>query len=78
VTVTVTGTGTAVTGPAITVSVGDATTTAAPAAATAATPPAAGVDFGSCSVPEIEFGPGFDNRRETSFQPKDQSKQAQT
>ena len=28
-------------------------------------------NFGSCSVPEIEFGVGFDNRRETSFQPVD-------
>ncbi|KAI0064762.1 hypothetical protein BV25DRAFT_183148 [Artomyces pyxidatus] len=29
-------------------------------------------DFGSCSIPQIEFGVGFDNRRETSFQPTDQ------
>ena len=28
-------------------------------------------DFGSCSVPQIEFGAGFDNRRETSFRPVD-------
>ena len=28
-------------------------------------------NFGSCSVPEIEFGVGFDGRRETSFQPVD-------
>ncbi|KAG7089553.1 hypothetical protein E1B28_011226 [Marasmius oreades] len=28
-------------------------------------------DFGSCSVPEIEFAVGFDNRKETSFQPVD-------
>lgn len=28
-------------------------------------------DFGSCSVPEIEFGVGFDGRRETSFRPVD-------
>ena len=28
-------------------------------------------NFGSCSVPEIEFGVGFDNRKETSFQPVD-------
>jgi hypothetical protein len=28
-------------------------------------------DFGSCSVPEIEFGVGFDGRKETSFQPAD-------
>ena len=28
-------------------------------------------DFGSCSVPEVEFGVGFDGRKETSFQPVD-------
>ena len=28
-------------------------------------------NFGSCSVPEIEFGAGFDGRRETAFQPVD-------
>ena len=31
-------------------------------------------DFGSCSVPQIEFGVGFDGRKETSFQPVDKSK----
>ncbi|KAL1743196.1 hypothetical protein HDZ31DRAFT_41504 [Schizophyllum fasciatum] len=30
-------------------------------------------DFGSCSTPEIEFGQGFDNRKETSFQPADKT-----
>ncbi|OSD06465.1 hypothetical protein PYCCODRAFT_1464397 [Trametes coccinea BRFM310] len=30
-------------------------------------------DFGSCSVPQIEFGVGFDNRKETSFQPVDKT-----
>ena len=30
-------------------------------------------DFGSCSVPQIEFGVGFDGRKETSFQPVDKS-----
>ncbi|KAL5526517.1 hypothetical protein ACEPAF_8241 [Sanghuangporus sanghuang] len=30
-------------------------------------------DFGSCSVPEIEFGVGFDGRKETSFQPVDKA-----
>lgn len=30
-------------------------------------------DFGSCSVPQIEFGVGFDNRKETSFEPVDKS-----
>lgn len=54
------------------------TVTACAAAQTAAaetTAPAAGnvgdADFGSCSVPQIEFAAGFDNRRETSFQPVD-------
>ncbi|KAF7314188.1 hypothetical protein MKEN_00891000 [Mycena kentingensis (nom. inval.)] len=28
-------------------------------------------DFGSCSIPEIEFAAGFDGRKETSFQPAD-------
>ena len=32
------------------------------------------VNFGSCSVPQIEFGVGFDNRKETSFEPVDKSK----
>ena len=30
-------------------------------------------NFGSCSVPQIEFGAGFDNRKETSFEPVDKS-----
>ena len=30
-------------------------------------------DFGSCSVPQIEFGVGFDGRKETSFEPVDKS-----
>lgn len=29
-------------------------------------------DFGSCSVPQIQFGTGFDGRKETSFEPVDQ------
>jgi len=36
-------------------------------------PAADGVSFGSCSTPEVEFGGGFDGRRETSFQPVDKS-----
>lgn len=39
-----------------------------PAASPTAAAPA---DFGSCSVPQIEFGVGFDGRKETSFQPTD-------
>ena len=30
-------------------------------------------NFGSCSVPKIEFGVGFDGRKETSFKPVDES-----
>ncbi|KAJ8523219.1 hypothetical protein ONZ45_g283 [Pleurotus djamor] len=37
-----------------------------------AAPPAGGIgDFGSCTVPQIEFAVGFDNRRESSFRPVD-------
>ncbi|KAJ7095928.1 hypothetical protein B0H15DRAFT_946471 [Mycena belliarum] len=55
-----------------------ATTPAAPAATTitdVATPGGSGAigNFGKCSVPQIEFGVGFDNRKETSFQPKDKA-----
>ncbi|EIM90910.1 uncharacterized protein STEHIDRAFT_49601 [Stereum hirsutum FP-91666 SS1] len=30
-------------------------------------------DFGSCTVPQIQFATGFDNRKETSFEPVDQT-----
>lgn len=58
-----------------------ATSSAAAAANTAATSTgstgaAAGSaigDFGKCSVPQIEFGAGFDGRKETSFEPVDKS-----
>lgn len=30
-------------------------------------------NFGKCTVPQIEFAAGFDNRRETSFQPVDKT-----
>jgi hypothetical protein len=30
-------------------------------------------NFGSCSIPQIKFGAGFDGRKETSFEPNDQS-----
>ena len=69
VTVTVTGTATPASTDAVTVSVGGTTT----AAATPTAAPGAIGDFGSCTVPQIEFGPGFDGRRETSFQPADKS-----
>lgn len=50
---------------AMIVTVGNPSPTAAPSPA--------GADFGSCTTPEIEFGAGFDNRQETSFQPVDKS-----
>jgi hypothetical protein len=66
-TVTVTASGAAVEAPtgAATVSVG------APEATGAPVDTGAIGDFGKCSVPQIEFGVGFDNRRETSFRPVD-------
>ncbi|KAF9474235.1 hypothetical protein BDN70DRAFT_885017 [Pholiota conissans] len=77
ITVTVTGTVTATPTDAVTVVVGDTTstdasvTTTAAATATSAVSNVGTADFGSCTVPEIEFGVGFDNRKETSFQPTD-------
>ncbi|KAF7374870.1 hypothetical protein MSAN_00373100 [Mycena sanguinolenta] len=61
---TVTVSGTATASAAFTVTFGS------PPTATAA--PNATGNFGSCSVPEIEFGAGFDGRKETSFRPVDQ------
>ncbi|KAJ4477226.1 hypothetical protein J3R30DRAFT_3290833, partial [Lentinula aciculospora] len=51
-------------------------TAAASSSAVAATSAASGADigdFGSCSVPQIQFGVGFDGRRETAFEPVDQT-----
>lgn len=47
----------------------------APAAPATAAPVAAGSgigNFGKCTVPQIKFAVGFDNRKETSFEPVDQ------
>lgn len=57
-----------------------ATSAAAAATSTAAaTTSSSGIgNFGSCSVPQIEFGIGFDNRKETSFQPVDKGKSSMT
>ncbi|KAK0500359.1 hypothetical protein EDD18DRAFT_1438763 [Armillaria luteobubalina] len=66
--VAVTGTATAAATDAVTVSVGTST-----AAAATSTSSAAIGNFGSCSVPQIEFGVGFDNRKETSFEPVDKT-----
>ncbi|KAJ6451891.1 hypothetical protein C8R45DRAFT_1041413 [Mycena sanguinolenta] len=51
----------------------DAAAAAAPAAASAVTvaPSSSIGNFGSCSIPQIEFATGFDGRKETSFQPVD-------
>ncbi|KAI0784250.1 hypothetical protein C8Q75DRAFT_795160 [Abortiporus biennis] len=67
-------TATCPTSAAATVTVGDAaTTTSAAATATSTASSAAIGDFGKCTVPQIEFGVGFDNRKETSFQPVDKT-----
>ncbi|KAG5643014.1 hypothetical protein DXG03_001752 [Asterophora parasitica] len=71
VTVTVTGSNPAATGDATTFTVGDPITTAAPQNPTPPTNGSKIGNFGSCSVPQMEFGVGFDGRRETSFQPVD-------
>lgn len=54
-------------------------TSQGPAAASTATAAASssssGIgNFGKCSVPQIEFGTGFDGRKETSFQPVDKGR----
>jgi hypothetical protein len=52
----------------------DTTTTAADASATSGSGSGTNIgDFGKCSIPQIEFAVGFDNRRETSFQPVDKT-----
>ncbi|OCH86068.1 hypothetical protein OBBRIDRAFT_856430 [Obba rivulosa] len=51
-----------------------AVATAASTAASTSTSSSSGIgNFGSCSVPQIEFGAGFDGRKETSFEPVDQT-----
>ncbi len=68
-------------GTAASASVAPASSTpadATPAASSLAASPTAGStasstigDFGKCTVPQIDFGAGFDGRKETSFQPDD-------
>eukprot|EP00753_Platysulcus_tardus_P000690 PLAT10644.1.p1 GENE.PLAT10644.1~~PLAT10644.1.p1 ORF type:complete len:583 (+),score=-11.91 PLAT10644.1:180-1928(+) len=54
-----------------------ATSSSSAAAASSTSGSSSGVgNFGSCSVPQIEFGAGFDNRKETSFQPTDKASYA--
>ena len=58
----------------MTVTASSAATATSAAAAASSTASASDIgDFGSCSVPQIEFGVGFDNRKETSFEPVDQT-----
>ena len=52
-------------------SAASAVTSSAAAASTAAAGSIG--NFGKCTVPQIEFGVGFDNRKETSFEPVDKS-----
>lgn len=75
VTVTVTAAADAATSTAdVTTTTADATTTAAAAVDTAAAVAASGsVDLGSCTNPTIQFGLGFDGRKEDSFEPVDQT-----
>ncbi|KAI9057273.1 hypothetical protein FKP32DRAFT_1584187 [Trametes sanguinea] len=70
VTVTVTAAATAT--DATSTAVLAATSTSAAAATSTAAAGDIG-DFGSCSIPQIEFGVGFDGRKETSFQPVDKT-----
>ncbi|KAI0671624.1 hypothetical protein C8Q78DRAFT_1189353 [Trametes maxima] len=50
-----------------------AAATSSAAAATSTAAAGAIGNFGKCSVPQIEFGVGFDNRKETSFEPVDKT-----
>ncbi|KAF4597270.1 hypothetical protein EYR40_007722 [Pleurotus pulmonarius] len=74
------GTG-SVTGSSSSISLPASTATSA-SASTATTPSSSNSDglgdFGSCTVPQIEFGAGFDNRRETSFRPVDRTSYPQS
>jgi hypothetical protein len=80
VTVTVSAAGTTVAdaSTATAAAASAATTSAAASSATSGNATSAASsssigNFGSCSVPQIEFGVGFDNRKETSFQPVDKT-----
>jgi hypothetical protein len=56
---------------AVVVTVTAGATATVSAATTSST---SGADFGKCTTPEIKFGTDFDNRKETSYEPVDQSK----
>ncbi|KAJ7494759.1 hypothetical protein B0H11DRAFT_1910713 [Mycena galericulata] len=53
-------------------SIASSTTIGAAASPTASSGSSIG-NFGSCSSPEIEFGPGFDGQKATTFQPQNRS-----
>ncbi|KAJ6619449.1 hypothetical protein B0H10DRAFT_2433352 [Mycena sp. CBHHK59/15] len=55
----------------VTVTAGAAATTAANVAVAVTQTTSSIGNFGKCSIPQIEFATGFDNRKETSFQPVD-------
>ncbi|KAJ7465027.1 hypothetical protein FB451DRAFT_428062 [Mycena latifolia] len=64
--------------PAVTITVTASATPTASVGTGAAPPANTGSassigNFGSCSVPQIEFATGFDNHRETSFRPLDRT-----
>lgn len=69
VTVTAQATGAASVTSAALTNVAIATTAAA---ATSTSSSSSIGNFGSCSIPQIQFAVGFDNRKETSFEPVDQ------
>ncbi|EKM58301.1 uncharacterized protein PHACADRAFT_252512 [Phanerochaete carnosa HHB-10118-sp] len=70
VTVTVTADGSA---SAAATDAASATLSSSAAAATSTASAASIGNFGSCTIPEITFGVGFDNRKETSFEPTNQA-----
>lgn len=57
----------------VTANAAAAATTSAAAASTSTASSSGIGNFGKCSVPQIEFAVGFDNRKETSFEPVDKS-----
>ncbi|KAF9038115.1 hypothetical protein BJ165DRAFT_422639 [Panaeolus papilionaceus] len=72
ITVKVVGTPIPIPSGAVVVTFGRRASSTTPVATPTVSPLPTGASFGSCSIPEIEFGAGYDNRRETSFRPADQ------
>ncbi|KAJ7285027.1 hypothetical protein C8J57DRAFT_707379 [Mycena rebaudengoi] len=57
-----------------TITIGHASSSAPPTSAPSSAPSSDNIgNFGSCSIPQIEFGTGFDGRKETSFRPVDRT-----